>query len=288
LPESGARRRVLLVEDTPEFVSLIVPLVEAENYEVTVAGTGAEAVEAARGTDPDVVLLDVVLPDTSGFEVCRELRTFSSAYVIMLTSRTDEIDRVVGLSVGADDYVTKPFSPRELVARIEAMMRRPRAASYGQHLAVAPGARAAPPPAAPTAAPGPAPPPAPAAPPPVAAPSAAYGESRPGSVPWAPGSTDVVELGDLSLCRTSREVTVEGREVDLTRIEYEILATLASNPRMVFTRELLREQVWGPNWYGDDHVVDVHVANLRKKLDAGRDSSFLRTVRGVGYRLSPS
>jgi CheY-like chemotaxis protein len=100
-----------LVEDTPEFVSLIVPLVEAENYEVTVAGTGAEAVEAARGADPDVVLLDVVLPDTSGFEVCRELRTFSSAYVIMLTSRTEEIDRVVGLSVGADDYVTKPFSP---------------------------------------------------------------------------------------------------------------------------------------------------------------------------------
>jgi DNA-binding response OmpR family regulator len=81
---------------------------------------------------------------------------------------------------------------------------------------------------------------------------------------------------------------VEGREVDLTRIEYEILVTLASNPRMVFTRELLRERVWGPNWYGDDHVVDVHVANLRKKLDAGRDSSFLRTVRGVGYRLNQS
>jgi DNA-binding response OmpR family regulator len=105
-------------------------------------------------------------------------------------------------------------------------------------------------------------------------------------VSWGPGTVDVVHVGDLSICRTSREVKIDEREVDLTRIEYEILATLASNPRMVFTRELLRERVWGPNWYGDDHVVDVHVANLRKKLDAGRESSFLRTVRGVGYRLN--
>jgi DNA-binding response OmpR family regulator len=120
----------------------------------------------------------------------------------------------------------------------------------------------------------------------VAAASASVAAPDAGELPWGPGSDDVVHIGDLSVCRTSREVKVDDREVDLTRIEYEILATLASNPRMVFTRELLRERVWGPNWYGDDHVVDVHVANLRKKLDAGRDSSFLRTVRGVGYRLN--
>jgi DNA-binding response OmpR family regulator len=240
LPAAQACRRVLLVEDAPEFISLLVPLLEADNFEVAVAETGAAGVESAREHDPDVVLLDVVLPDMSGFEVCRELRSFSSAYVIMLAARVDEVDRVAGLTVGADDYVTKPCSSRELVARIEAMMRRPR---------------------------------------PEAASPGGGGEEK---------STGVLELGDLSIDHASREVRVDGEEVTLTRIEYELLDTLASNPRMVFTREVLREKVWGPNWYGDDHVVDVHVANLRKKLDAGRPTSFVRTVRGVGYRFGDS
>ena len=179
-----------------------------------------------------MVVLDLGLPGLDGIEVCRQLRTFSDCYVIMLTARADEIDKLIGLSVGADDYLTKPFSPRELVARVHAMLRRPRA----QH----------------------------------------------------PPATDVEALrfGTLSVDVGAREVRSDGRLVDLTRTEFDVLATLAARPRLVFTRRQLIDAIWGETWVGDEHLVDVHIGHLRRKLgddpDAGR---FVRTVRGVGYRM---
>lgn len=225
--------RVLVVDDAPEFLQLLVPLLDNEGYTTRTATDGEQAVEVARAFEPDVVVLDLGLPRLDGVDVCRRLRTFSDAYVIMLTSRTTEVDRVVGLEVGADDYMTKPFSPRELVARIRAMLRRPRQV--------------------------------------VLTPPAATG--------------DVRVLGDLRLDPLGRTVEVAGDEVRLTRIEFDLLDVLTSKPSMVFSRSMLRELVWGSEWYGDDHVVDVHIANLRKKIDPSGGPSRVRTVRGVGYRM---
>ncbi len=218
-----------MVEDAPESVELLRTVLAREGYSTAVASTGPRAVDEARRFVPDVILLDLGLPELDGVEVCRQIRSFSDAYIVMLTARTDEVDRVVGLEVGADDYVTKPFSPRELVARIRAMMRRPRSGPADRN------ARRA--------------------------------------------------FGDLVIDPLGRSVRVAGEEVLLTRIEFDLLETLSSNPQMVFSRQLLRERVWGPEWFGDDHVVDVHIANLRKKVDPPDGRSRLRTVRGVGYRM---
>lgn len=225
---SGGATRVLVVEDAPEFVAMIVPVLEGEGYEVRSAADGDTALDIARSFAPDVVVLDLSLPNRDGLDVCRELRTFSDAYVIMVTARTEELDRIIGLEVGADDYVAKPFSPRELVARVRAMLRRPRT-----------------------------------------------GEPSPG---------DRRRFGALEIDPLGREVRVAGESVNLTRIEFDLLATLSGRPEMVFSRQMLRDQVWGPDWFGDDHVVDVHVANLRRKIDR-KGPSHIRTVRGVGYRM---
>lgn len=223
--------RVLVVDDAPEYLELLVPLLAREGYDVDTAEDGEAALAAARAAAPDVVVLDVMLPKLDGMEVCRRLRGFSDAYVIMLTGRSDEVDRIVGLEVGADDYLTKPFSPRELLARVRAMLRRPRATT-----------------------------------------SAALHGPR--------------SFGSLTLDVPGRSVTVGQDSVELTRTEFDLLATLASDPSVVFDRARLRDEVWGPDWYGDDHVVDVHIANLRKKLDRGDGRQFVKTVRGVGYRLN--
>jgi DNA-binding response OmpR family regulator len=219
------------VEDAPEYVDLIVPLLHREGHAVSVAGDGAEAVEVARSIGPDLIVLDLALPGTDGLDVCRQVRAFSDAYIIMVTSRSDEVDRVVGLEIGADDYLTKPFSPRELLARVRALLRRPRT---GGAATVGGGIR---------------------------------------------------EVGSLHIDTLARTVHVSGEEVSLTRIEFDLLDTLASNPAMVFSRALLRERVWGADWLAGDHVVDVHIANLRKKIDRGRRPGRIRTVRGVGYQL---
>jgi len=216
---------------------MLVPLLEREGYTTATATDGEQALEVARTFFPDVIVLDLTLPKLDGVEVCRQVRQFSDAYVIMLTARADEVDRVVGLEVGADDYITKPFSPRELVARVRAMLRRPR------------------------------------------------------TVPLAPTDASIgpgVTIGRLRIDSPGRTVTVDDRDIALTRIEFDLLATLVSQPAMVFSRSMLRELVWGPDWYGDDHVVDVHIANLRKKIDDGAEKSQIRTVRGVGYRMDES
>ena len=220
----------LLVEDSKEYALIGARLLEREGFEVVVAHDGQAGVGLARSRRPELILLDVGLPGLDGFEVCRRIREFSDAYVIMVTGRTDEVDRVVGLTVGADDYVTKPFSARELAARIGAMRRRPRATA----------------------------------------------------------DPEVWQFGPLRIDVAARETTIDGTLIDLTKVEFDLLAKLASEPRRAFTRGQLLDAVWGSGWYGDDHVVDVHIGNLRKKLGgSGSQPGFVRTVRGVGFRFEP-
>ena len=228
--------RVLVVEDEENLASLLRKYLEREGFEVHETHDGREALEVARRAEPDVVVLDWMLPSLDGMEVLRELRRSSEAYVIMLTARAAEVDRIVGLSTGADDYLVKPFSPGELVARVRAMLRRPRGAT-----------------------------------------SSAQGileEEAP------------ISFGELTVDPAQREVRLLGEEVSLTALEFDLLAALASRPGFVFSRSRLLERVWGENYFGSDHVVDVHVANLRKKLkDDPSDPRYVQTVRGVGYRF---
>ncbi len=213
--------RILLVDDETPILDLVRGYLERESYAVSTVDDGLAAVEYVRAERPDVVVLDVMLPGIDGFEVLRQIRTFSDAYVLMLTARTDEVDRIVGLSVGADDYLVKPFSPRELVARVKALLRRPRT-----------------------------------------------------------GSSALV--GGLAVDPARRTATVRGAAVTLTATEFDILAILARDPGVVVTRDDLLHAVWGAAFVGDDHLVDVHVANLRAKIGEG----LVETVRGVGYKLA--
>ncbi len=229
---AGGGQRILVVDDEVALAGVVASYLIREGFEVIVAHDGPGAVATARESDPVLVVLDLMLPGFDGIEVCRQLRTFSDAYVLMLTAKGEELDKVIGLSVGADDYVVKPFGPRELVARVKAMLRRPRADPAG------------------------------------------------------PDDTPPRRFGSLEIDPAARTVTVDGRPVELTRTEFDVLAVLSSRPRSAFTRSQILEQVWGPNWFGDEHVVDVHVGALRRKLgDDAAASKFLRTVRGVGYAM---
>lgn len=222
--------RVLVVDDEKALVGVVTSYLEREGFEVLQAHDGPTAVSLAESSRPDLILLDVMLPGFDGVEVCRRLRQFTDAYVIMLTARDEEVDKIVGLSVGADDYLVKPFSPRELIARIRAMLRRPRTSS---------------------------------APPPEA-----------------------TSVGSLVIDIEARTVLLDSMPIDLTRTEFDLLAAMTLRPRAAFTRRQLIDEVWGPDWYGDEHVVDVHVGHLRRKLaDDASEPRFIRTVRGVGYGL---
>ena len=235
MPEA---QRVLVVDDERALATVVASYLVREGFSVDLAHDGPGAVAAARERKPDLVVLDVMLPGFDGVEVCRQLRTFSDAYVIMLTARDEELDKVVGLSVGADDYLVKPFSPRELIARVRAMLRRPRTV---------------------------------------------------GGVPLpetAEQPSAVLTLGGLEVDVTGHRASVDGVPVELTRTEFDLLATMAAHPRAAFTRRQLIEAVWGAEWYGDEHVVDVHVGHLRRKLrDDATDPAYIRTVRGVGYGM---
>jgi len=228
--------RALVVDDEAALADVVASYLRRDHFEVTVCHSGAEALTAAREVDPDVVVLDLGLPGIDGLEVCRQLRTFSDAYVVMLTARDSEVDTIVGLTVGADDYLTKPFSPRELVARIRAMLRRPRS---------------------------------------VAAP-----------VPHGGGEDPPRVFGSLAIDIAGREAFLDGEPIALTRTEFDILAALSSRPGVVWSRRQLIDAVWGEPWVGNDHLVDVHVGHVRRKLgDDPADARFLHTVRGVGYRM---
>ncbi len=225
---------VLVVDDEPNLVALVQGYLVREGYHALTATDGPSALEIAREQRPDLVILDIMLPGLDGIEVCRRLRQFSDAYVLMLTARAEEIDKIIGLSVGADDYLTKPFSPRELVARVKAMLRRPR-----QQVGSASALEAAEP----------------------------------------------LRFGEMLIDEARHEVRQRGELVPLTAREFALLLALARHPGRVFTRALLLEQVWGAEYY-DDHVVDVHVGNLRRKLeDDAASPLYIETVRGVGYRF---
>lgn len=232
----GSSMVALVVDDEQHLRDLVKGYLEREGFSVLSAADGRAALELARRHRPAVVVLDLMLPEIDGLEVCRRLRGFSDAYVIMLTARAEEVDRIIGLEVGADDYLTKPFSPRELIARVRAMLRRPRGAGVSLIAAE------------------PAPP---------------------------------QQFADLTIDHGRREVHRAGATIALTPIEYALLTTLAAHPGLVFTRAQLLELVWGAEYFGDDHVVDVHVGNLRKKLaDDPNAPLFIETVRGVGYRFA--
>ena len=224
-------QQVLVVEDEVDLARVIAGYLQNEGFTVRQAHTGPDAVALAQQESPALIVLDLMLPGFDGIEVCRQVRTFSDCYIIMLTARDDEIDKVLGLSMGADDYLVKPFSPRELMARVRAMLRRPRQVA---------------------------------------------------SSPAAPHR----QLADLDVDPEARKVWVSGTEIDLTRTEFDLLDALSEQPRRAFTRRQLIDHVWGEAWYGDEHIVDVHVGHLRKKLgdDAGTPR-FIRTVRGIGYGM---
>ncbi len=230
---TSPERRALVVDDERPLARLVAGYLEREGFVVDLAFDGLEGVRLARERDPDVIVLDLGLPGLDGVEVCRQVRTFSEAYVLMLTARTEEVDTLVGLSVGADDYMTKPFRPRELVARVTTLLRRPRRTT-----------------------------------------------ARP--VPAAPA----LVVGELRIDRVGREAFLGDRPVPLTRTEFDLLATLAANPQRAFTRRALIAAVWGEEWVGDEHLVDVHLLHVRRKLaDTTTEQRYIRTVRGIGYRM---
>ena len=232
-PPTGSR--ALVVEDERPLANVLTSYLERDGFGVSTAYDGPSAVELAREVDPDLIVLDLGLPGLDGIEVCRQIRTFSDAYVVMLTARSDEVDMLIGLSVGADDYMTKPFSPRELSARVRAMLRRPRASR------------------------------------------------RPES---SPEEQEIRTFGPLEIDPLGREVRLDGQPVELTRTEFDLLATLSGRPRMAFSRQRLIDAVWGASWVGDEHLVDVHIGHLRHKLgDNASRPRYVRTVRGVGYKM---
>ena len=220
------RGTIVVVDDEPNIADLVDLYLRREGYRVVKAATGQEGIRAVADHRPRLVVLDVGLPDIDGLEVCRRLRAGSTIPVIFLTARDGEIVRVLGLELGADDYVTKPFSPVELVARVKAVLRR----SDG----IAP--------------------------------------------------TEVLQVGGVTIDAGRREIRVEGEAIPFTTKEFDLLRFLAERPGLALSRQQILDGVWGYDWFGDERTVDVHVAQVRKKV---RGAVALTTVRGIGYRLDP-
>jgi DNA-binding response OmpR family regulator len=231
--EAMERRKVLIIDDERELRTMLSGYLEAEGFETFQAADGDQGLASIAKAEPDLVILDVGLPGFDGFEVLRRLRQRSDVPVILLTARAEEVDRVVGLTVGADDYVTKPFSPRELSARITAILRRSAVAM------------------------------------------------RPSD-----GDEQVLRFDGLTIDPAKRELVCDGKPVEISTLEFDLLAALAASPGRVFTREQLMESVWGWDYFGVDRVVDVHVVSIRKALgDDPAHPRFIGTVRGVGYKF---
>jgi len=237
--------RVLIVEDDDAIATPLAKGLEREGLAVDRVETGNDALDRSAASRFDVVLLDLGLPDRDGFDVCRELRARSDVPIIVVTARSEEVDRVVGLELGADDYIVKPFGLRELVARIRAVVRR-RTPAAGEDVHV-------------------------------------NGNGNGNGNGHGPEHhATVVEVGTLTVDRRTRRVTVDGDSVALTPKEFDLLAFLADDAGAVRPRQELLENVWDPHWYGPTKTLDVHVASLRKKLG---DPGWIETVRGVGFRL---
>jgi len=215
---------IVVVDDEPNIADLLDLYLAREGFRVLKTETGEAGLLAVKDHRPRLVVLDVGLPDVDGLEVCKRLRATSQIPVIFLTARDSEVDRVLGLELGGDDYLTKPFSPAELVARVKAVLRR---------------------------------------------------------VDGGPAA-EVMQAGEVAIDAGRREVRVAGEPVDFTTKEFDLLRYLAERPGLALSRQQILDGVWGYDWYGDARTVDVHIAQVRKKLG---DSVEIKTVRGVGYRL---
>ncbi len=223
---------ILLVDDEPNILQLARMYLEQEGYRVAAVGDGRAALDEIAHLRPALVVLDIMLPEMDGLEVCRRLRAQDNpVLILMLTARDDDIDKIVGLEMGADDYLTKPFNPRELVARVRALLRR----------------------------------------------------FERGDKPASTSAAAPQHIGDLTIDPGSREVTIQGKRVDLRTQEFELILTLAEHRGLVLSREQLLQLAWGYDFAGQTRTVDVHVGQLRKKL--AHSSVRIETVTGVGYKL---
>ncbi|MCA9878178.1 MAG: response regulator transcription factor [Thermomicrobiales bacterium] len=241
-----APRTILVVDDEPAITDSIAYTLRKEGYRVEIAATGPEGIAAARRLRPDAIVLDVMLPGVDGLQVCRTLRAESTVPILLLSAKGEEIDRVVGLELGADDYLGKPFAMRELLARVRAMLRRVQ--MMGGSPETAPIAVAEPP----------APEPA----------------------------EDQVRAGDLAVNRARREATIGTQPLSLRPKEFDLLFFLASHPNVVHSRKVLLQRVWGYDFPIDTRTVDVHVRWLRQKIEQDpQNPTRIETVRGFGYRL---
>lgn len=228
----GKEPLVLVVDDEPGMLDVVQMYLAREGFRVALANDGQEALAAVEREMPALIVLDLMLPKVDGLEVCRRLRRISDVPIIMLTARDEDVDKIVGLELGADDYVTKPFNPRELAARVKAVLRR----------------RAA--------------------------------------VPAPSPSMDTIHVGSLTISRASRTAAISGQPLALTLREFELLWMLAAHPGQAFERERLIELAWGYDFPGGTRTVDMHVAQLRKKLAAaGCTGLTITTIQSVGYRL---
>jgi DNA-binding response OmpR family regulator len=230
MPESPT---ILLVDDEDAIQKLLTYPLEREGFRVVSARDGQEALDVFAAESPDLVVLDIMLPKIDGLEVCKRLRARSTVPIIMLTARDDELDKVVGLELGADDYITKPFSIREFRSRVRALLRRAKLPAY-------------------------------------------LGEE----------GSELISADGLKIDLARRAVELEGRSVQLTYVEFELLTAMAANPGRVFSRKMLLEELWGAAEYREPRTIDVHVRHLREKLEHDpREPQFIHTVRGVGYRF---
>ena len=229
---AAMKRTILLVEDEPKAVKVIRAYLEQSGFEVHSSFDGLQALSLFRQTQPDLVVLDLNLPGIDGLEVCRNLRQISNVPIIMLTARAEETDRLIGLELGADDYIVKPFSPRELVARVKAVLRRVEGASL-----------------------------------------------QPQPRRLAAGAVEMDE--------SRRQAWLRGQPLDLTTMEFDLLIALISQPGRVFSRSQLLDMVQGEAFEGYERTIDVHIKNLRKKLDDdSRDPRYILTIRGIGYKFA--
>ncbi len=217
---------ILLVDDEEAVQKLLTYPLEHEGFRVLQARDGEEALRRFEAEHVDLVVLDLMLPKLDGLEVCRRLRAQSTVPIVMLTARDDELDKVVGLELGADDYITKPFSIREFRSRIRALLRRAALGAEG-------------------------------------------------------GNRDVIAVGGLAIDLSRRIVELDGRRIDLTYVEFELLRALVAKPGRVFSRQALLQGLWGDYAYREPRTIDVHIRNLREKLG---EPELIQTVRGVGYR----
>jgi DNA-binding response OmpR family regulator len=256
---------VVIIEDDTDVMVLLHHVLGMAGFRVYEATSGRDGLQLIRDHRPELVTLDLGLADIDGNQVCRRIRQFSDAYIVVVSGRDDEVDRLVALEIGADDYIVKPFSPRELQARVAALLRRPRRLARPAGI----GARESD----------------------AGAGSAGSGLRTAAALDTSPSYTDnpgVLRHGSLTLDVEGRVSHIDGVELALTRIEFDLLATLLSGPNRVWSRDALLHQVWGSEWSSDLHLVEVHMGNLRRKLgDDARTGRWIRTVRGVGYRLAP-